>query len=135
MWTCPKCGRVFTRRGQPHSCGDYSEERFLEGASPRAIELYSRFKEELGSVAPFVLAPAKRRMGFQTRRIFAAIDTLGRDHISGHLVLKGEFPGPKFTRVTRVCDTDVTHHFRIETEEFFDDEFREWIGRAYEYGG
>jgi hypothetical protein len=126
---------MFTRRNQPHSCGDYSEEGFLEGASERALDLYGRFKEELEMVAPFVLAPAKKRMGFQTRRIFAAIDTLGKDHISGHLVLNGEFPGPKFTRVTRVCDTDVTHHFRIETESFFDDEFRRWLEKAYEYGG
>jgi len=135
MWTCPKCGRMFTRKGQNHSCGDYSEDRFLEGASGRSLELYDRFKEELGSVAPFVLAPAKNRMGFQTRRIFAAIDTLGGDHISGHLVLNGEFPGPMFIRITRVCDTDVTHHFRIESEDFFDEDFREMLELAYKYGG
>jgi hypothetical protein len=126
---------MFTRRNQPHSCGDYSEEGFLEEASDRALELYGRFKVELGSVAPFVLAPAKKRMGFQTRRIFAAINSLGEDHIRGHLVLNGEFPNPKFHRVTRVCDTDVTHHFRIDSEDFFDDEFRRWVEKAYEYGG
>jgi hypothetical protein len=108
---------------------------FLEGASDRALELYGRFKAELESVAPYVFAPARRRMGFQTRRIFAAIDGLREDHITGHLVLNGEFPGPKFTRVTRVCDTDVTHHFRIQSEGFFDEEFRKWLERAYEYGG
>ncbi len=135
MWTCPKCGRLFTRKGQPHSCGDYSESSFLEGASERSLELYERFKVELGSVAPFVLAPAKKRMGFQTRRIFGAIDTLGKDHISGHLVLNGEFPGPKFTRVTRVCDTDVAHHFRIESVDYFDEVFREKLELAYKYGG
>ena len=135
MWTCPKCGRLFTRRGQPHSCGDYSESSFLEGASERSLELYERFKQELGSVAPFVLAPAKKRMGFQTRRIFGAIDTLGKDYISGHLVLNGEFPGPKFTRVTCVCDTDVAHHFRIESVAYFDEVFREKLELAYKYGG
>ncbi|UCC93214.1 MAG: hypothetical protein JSW25_00605 [Thermoplasmata archaeon] len=135
LWTCPKCGRAFTRRGQPHSCGEYSEEGFLEGASDRALVLYGRFKEELESVAPFRLAPAKTRMGFQTRRIFATIKTLGKGHISGHLVLNGEFPGPKFNSVTRVCDTDVAHNFRIESEDFFDDEFRKWLVKAYEYGG
>lgn len=135
MWTCPKCGRMFTRRAQPHSCGDYSEERFLEGATERSLHLYDRFKEELGSIALYVLAPAKERMGFQTRRIFAAIDGLGEDHIRGHLVLNGENPGPKFFRVTHVCDTDVTHHFRIETEEFFDEDFREMLELAYESGG
>ena len=135
MWTCPKCGRMFTRRNQPHSCGDYSEEGFQEGASEEALELYGRFKDECGAVAPFVLAPAKRRMGFQTRRVFASINTLGRTHISGYLVLSGEFDSPKFTGVSRVCSTDVHHHFRIDGTDYFDDEFRSWLEKAYEYGG
>lgn len=135
MWTCPKCGRMFTRRGQPHSCGDYSEASFLEGASERTLELYSRFKHECVSVAPFVLAPAKRRMGFQTRRIFASVNTLGKGYISGYLVLNGQFESSKFTRVSRVCSTDVHHHFRIESEEYFDEEFRKWLELAYKYGG
>ena len=135
MWTCPDCGRRFTRRGQSHSCGVYTEEGFLEGASHRAVQLYERFKQELDEVTPFELAPAKTRMGFQRRRIFAAINGLYEGHIRGHLVMDGEFPSRKFTSVTRVCDTDVAHNFRIESEDFFDDEFREMLVRAYEYGG
>jgi hypothetical protein len=135
MWTCPKCERSFTRRAQPHSCGNYSEERFLEGATETTRDLYERFKEEIESIAPFLLAPAKRRMGFQTRRIFAAIDSLGKDHLGGYIILNGEYSSPKFTRVTRVCETDVTHHFRIGSVEFFDEEFHEWLQMAFEYGG
>jgi hypothetical protein len=126
---------MFTRRNQPHSCGDFSEAGFIEGASERTLALYERFKQELDSVAPFVLAPAKRRMGFQTRRIFASINTLGKGYISGYLVLNGQFDSPKFTRVSRVCSTDVHHHFRIDSPDYFDPEFRKWLEKAYEYGG
>jgi len=42
---------------------------------------------------------------------------------------------PKFTRLTRVRDTDVTHHFRIGSEGSFDGELRQWPKLAYEYGG
>jgi hypothetical protein len=135
MWTCPDCGRRFTRKGQNHTCGGYTEEGFLETASDRAIQLYERFKRELVETTPFVLAPAKTRMGFQRRRIFAAINGVGKDHIRGHLVMNGEHPNPKFTSITRVCATDIIHNFRIESEGFFDDEFRELLSIAYEYGG
>jgi hypothetical protein len=135
MWTCPRCGRRFTRREQNHSCGDHSVEGFLEGASEKALELFERFGEEVGSVGTFEYVPAKRRLGLQTRRIFAAIDGLGKDHIRGQLVMNAQFPSDKFTRISWVCDTDVTHHFRIASEDFFDEEFRELLGKAFEYGG
>jgi hypothetical protein len=135
MWTCPRCGRSFTRREQPHSCGDYTVEGFLVGASERALELFGRFSAEVGNIRTFEYAPAKTRVGFQTRRIFAAINGLGKDSIRGHLVMHGEFPSDKFTSITRVCDTDVAHNFRIDSEEFFDDEFRELVKEALKYGG
>jgi hypothetical protein len=135
MWTCPSCGRRFTRREQNHSCGDYSVERFLEGASERALGLFERFSEEVGAVGTFEYAPGKTRVGFQTRRIFAAINGHGKDHIRGHLVMNGEFPSDKFTSVTRVCDTDIAHNFRIDSEDFFDERFTELLKEAFKYGG
>jgi hypothetical protein len=132
MWTCPSCGRRFTRKGQYHTCGDYSVEGFLEGASDKAIGLFDRFSREVERVGPYEYAPAKSRVGFQRRRIFATITGLGKDRIRGHLVLNARHESDKFTTVTRVCDTDIVHNFIIRDEDFFDDEFREFLRLAFE---
>ena len=134
MWTCPECGRQFTRRGQSHSCGDYSVDSFLAGASPRATALYERFTSELRGTGPFDLAPAKNQMGFQRRRIFAVVSSLGKDYIRGYLVIGKEVKSRKFHRVSHPCDLYVWHHFRIGSEGFFDEEFARLVEMAYEFG-
>jgi hypothetical protein len=107
MWTCPDCGRQFARRGQSHSCGDYSMESFLSRATPEARALFERFTSALRAAGPFDLAPAKRQMGFQRRRIFAVVTGLGKDHIRGHLVIGEEVRSRKFHRVSHPCDLCV----------------------------
>lgn len=134
MWTCPECGRQFTRRGQYHSCGDYSVDSFLSGASPQTMALYERFTSELRSAGPFDLAPAKKQMGFQRRRIFAVVSSLGKDYILGHLVIGKEVKSRKFHRVSHPCDLYVWHHFRICSEDHFDEEFTRLVRMAYAFG-
>ena len=134
MWTCPNCGRQFTRRGQSHSCGDYSVDTFLAKATPEAKTLYEEFTTALRRAGPFDLAPAKKQMGFQRRRIFAVVTSLGKDYIRGYLVIEKEVKSRKFHRVSRPCDLYVWHHFLIDSEDYFDEEFNRLVRRAYDFG-
>ena len=134
MRTCPECGRQITRRRQSHSCGDYSVDTFLSGATPEARAIYERFTSELRGAGPFDLAPAKSQMGFQRRRIFAVVSGIGKDYIRGHLVIGKEVKSRKFHRLSHPCDLYVWHHFRIGSEDFFDEEFSRLVKMAYEFG-
>jgi len=74
LWSCPRCGRRFAHSNQSHSCGPYSVESFLEGKRPAVVELFTSFVEVVRSCGPVALAPAKTRIGFQARLIFAAVN-------------------------------------------------------------
>ncbi len=107
MWTCLECGRQFTRRRQSHSCGEYSVDTFLVKATPESKALYERFTSELRGAGTFDLAPAKKQMGFQRRRIFAVVSAIGKDYIRGYLVIGKEVKSRKFHRLSHPCNLYV----------------------------
>jgi hypothetical protein len=78
MWKCPKCSRQFANRNQEHSCGKYTVEDFLMGKGPEAESLYRAFEKLVLGLGPVLLAPAKTRVGFQARMIFAAVNKLSK---------------------------------------------------------
>jgi hypothetical protein len=107
---------------------------FLANATPTSKQLYEGFTSELRGAGAFDLAPAKRQMGFQRRRIFAVVSAVGKDYIRGYLVIGKEVKSRKFHRHSHPCDLYVWHHFRIDSERFFDEEFTRLVRMAYEFG-
>jgi hypothetical protein len=134
MWTCPECGRRFANRNQWHACGPYSVESFLEGKSPEAIRLLNSFVELAKSCGPVTLAPAKTRIGFQARMIFAAVNRLSDRKLAAHVVLARRLASPRFTRIESLTPTSHVHHFQISRLEELDDEVRAWLCEAYSVG-
>jgi hypothetical protein len=99
LWTCAKCGRPFANRNQSHSCGRYSVEEFLKGKSSHTIELYNRFVQAVQECGTIIVAPAKTRVGFQVRMIFAAVNKLGEHGLTAHVVLARRLEHPRFIKV------------------------------------
>jgi len=134
LWTCPRYGRRFANRSQWHSCGPYSVESFLEGKRPAAIELFSNFVEVVRSCSPVALAPAKTRIGFQARLIFAAVNRLTDESLDAHVVLSRRLESPRFRRIETLSPTSHVHHFRLSSRLELGDEVRAWLGEAYSVG-
>jgi hypothetical protein len=135
LWTCPRCGRPFARPYQWHSCGRYSVESFLQGKSAGAIELVDRFAELVESRGRVTVAPAKNRIGFQARIIFAAVNRLNHDSLAAHVVLSRRLESPRLTRIETLSLSSHVHYFRITSLEELDDEVRGWLCQAYVDGG
>src|SRR5881394_2242546 len=134
LWTCPRCGRPFINRNMPHSCGRYSIEKFLDGKSPQAISLYKRFSALVRECGPVQIAPAKTRIGFQVRMIFAAVNQLSDRGLDAHVVLTRRLDGPRFRRIEIMTPRCYVHHFRIQSLSELDDEVRSWLCEAYQVG-
>jgi len=134
LWTCPRCGRSFAQRNQQHSCGSHSVEGFLKGQSPDAGALFNRFVAVVRSCGPFTLAPAKSRIGFQSKTIFAAVNHLGDRGLSAHVVLSRRQENPRFTRIETVSPNSHVHHFRVESLDELDEEVRGWVCEAHALG-
>jgi hypothetical protein len=134
LWQCPKCGRPFANRNQPHSCGAYSVEQFLSGKNGHAIALYTRFAELVNACGPVIMAPAKTRIGFQVKMIFAAINRLTDQTLEAHVILARRYEHPRFNRIESLSAKNHVHHFRVHTVAELDDDVASWLAEAYLVG-
>lgn len=133
LWRCPRCGRPFANRNQPHSCAAATVERHLAGKGERAAELYRRFAEAVEACGPVVLAPARTRVGFQVRMIFSVV-TAHPDRLDAHVVLARRLEHPRFTKIESLSPRNHVHHFRIRHPDEIDGEVRAWLREAYAVG-
>lgn len=118
----------------PHSCGRYSVAKFLAGKSEHAVTLYEAFSDLVRDCGPVQIAPAKTRIGFQVRMIFAAVNKLGDQGLDAHVVLTRRLQNPRFTRIETMTPKCYVHHFRVESLGELDDEVRNWLREAYQVG-
>jgi hypothetical protein len=134
MWQCSDCGRTFANKNQLHSCGPYTVADFLGGKSDAALALYHRFVESVRSCGPVFVVPAKTRVGFQVRMIFAAVNKLSDRGLDGHVIVARRADSPRFRKIERLSVRSYVHHFRIKGEEEIDEEVRGWLKEAYRVG-
>ncbi len=134
LWRCPKCDRQFANRHQSHSCGRYTVDAFLAGKSPQAVTLYKHFARMVQARGQVMLAPAKTRIGFQARMIFAAVDKLDDQGLEAHVVLSRRLESTRFSRIESLSPRNHVHHFQIRSTEDLDDEVRSWLEESYKVG-
>ena len=134
LWTCPKCKRLFVNTNMPHSCGRYSVEAFLSNRSAHAVALYENFSSLVHKCGPVKVAPAKTRIGFQVRMIFAAVNKLADRSLDAHVVLARRLESPRFRKIEMMTPKCYVHHFRIESLHELDKEVERWLREAYEVG-
>lgn len=134
LWTCGRCGRQFANRNQSHSCGAYSVDAFLASSTPVARALFWRFAELVQSCGDVSFAPARFRIGFQARMIFASVNALGRANLDAHVVLTRRLQSPRFRRIDSLSERCHVHHFRVTELSELDDEVLEWLKESYLVG-
>lgn len=134
MWTCPNCGRSFTNPRQAHSCVLASVGDFLKGKPAEQVALYRRFEEAALSVGSVNLAPAKRRIGFQHGRIFAAANGLSRNGLRVHIVTSKPIRSRRVVRTDAVAPDCHVNHFLIRSESDVDEAMSRWLREGYRWG-
>lgn len=134
LWKCPKCERPFVKPNHPHSCGKYSVALFLRGKPPEAIELFERFREMVEACGAVTIAPAKTRIGFQARMIFAAVNSLGRRGMKCHVIFARRTEHPRFMRIDELSPRSFVNHFEIRSVDDLDRQVADWLAEAYKVG-
>jgi hypothetical protein len=121
-------------RNGVHACGDHSVEKFLEGATAHAQDLFARFVALIARCGPYETAPAKTRVAFMTKVRFASVNRLAEGHVDVHFVLPRAIESQRFRKVERV-DNVFVHHLRLSEAKDFDRELATWLAQSYsEYG-
>lgn len=81
-----------------------------------------------------MVAPAKTRISFQNRRIFAAVNRVGKSHLNIHIVTTSPLVSPRIQRVEILSAQCTVNHIRISDERELDNELAAWLQRGYDWG-
>lgn len=129
LWTCPKCGRQFERKGQTHSCKSYPiEEHFKR--KEESEKLYDKFKlaveKQLG---PVKVESLECCIHFVSTFTFAAVkifkDKLQVDFSLDHLI-----KNKRVKQLVRMSAHRYLYVIDIAKDEDIDDELMGWIKEA-----
>jgi hypothetical protein len=134
LWSCPRCGRRFANTNQPHSCGRWTVDGFLRDASAHERALYDAFARAVHACGDVTDAPAKTRVGFQARMIFASVNRLKGGELRAHVVLTRRVEHARFTRVDELTPRCFVHHFTLCSPDEVDAAVRSWLAEAYDVG-
>ena len=132
-WTCPECGRRFSRKGQQHVCDTTSLEDHLGGKGPVAIDMFQNFANMVAACGPFEYAPIRRQIGFRVNRIFAVVQ-ITESGLRGYLDLPRHVVDERFRHASPYTKRLWVHHFSITAREQMDATFAGWVREAYEVG-
>lgn len=130
MWTCPKCGRVFKRTGQQHSCQRVSLDRHFAGKE-KARELFEflvvRIEAEVGK-CKVVSIPCCIHL-FGTYDFLAALPK--KDRLEIRFALDRKIESPRLKVCVPMSAKVYKNCFDVSRKEEIDEEFLGWLAQSY----
>lgn len=132
MWTCPKCGREFKRRDQPHSCRLISTGSLFEKRPVVLKKLYDQVLKhvrKLGSYREETVPPDV--IFFKTNSTFLEIK-VKKDHLDiGFYLEKLENVSP-VSKYLQTSKNRVVHLVSVDQPEDINQQLLNWIKRSYQ---
>jgi hypothetical protein len=107
---------------------------YLSGRPEGAVQLYRQFERLVMTLGEVEIAPAKTRIGFQNRRIFAAVNHIGQQHLDVHIVTSRPIENQRVRRLEVLDQACYVNHLRIQSQEELDDELLNWLRQGYKWG-
>lgn len=130
MWTCKKCGRIFKKTEQPHSCSKVPlEQHFVN--KEKAKELFNfllkQINEKIGKTKIISLPCCIHLFG--TYDFLAALPK--RNSLEIRIGLNRKLDSPKLIQSVLVSANNYKNCFEISSEKEIDDEFISWLKESY----
>jgi Domain of unknown function (DUF5655) len=130
-WTCPECGRRFSRRNQSHTCAPgMSREAYFRTGPPVEREIFEAVERHVASLGPLHIEYVSVGIFLKRARTFAELRPMrGRTRLS--FLLSRRVTHPRFVRTDHgrggrsACFVDL--HDAAEVDE----EVRDWLTEAY----
>jgi hypothetical protein len=128
-WTCPTCGRTFSRPDQFHSHETVGvDEHFAD----RPDRLRSSFDRLVGSMPPDVrVEPLKSVIVFAAHRTFAFVTVQAKQLLVG-VFLDRALDSSRVVKIDQVSAHKVGSVVAVRGPGDVDDELRRWLRQAYE---
>jgi hypothetical protein len=133
LWRCPKCGARFVTKSMWHSCGRFTLKELFAHSDPNVLRLFKEFERLVRSLGPVRMIPQKTRVVFQVRVRFAGAYPR-KSYLLCGFALTRRITHPRLVKYEYYGPNWHGHLFRIESEDQFDDKFRQWVKEAYAVG-
>lgn len=115
-WSCPECGRVFTRVHQRHACGTGSREEVLRNRPAGLVHIYDCIEAYAKTLGPVEVVTRERYALFRSVRIFADLTVMtGCVRLVIHL--RRRVDDPAFSKVVTGEKMAVSHVAKLTTPD------------------
>jgi hypothetical protein len=131
LWTCPKCGRIFEKKNQVHSCRRYPLEKHFKGKEDVAKPLFNDLKAKIKrSIGPIKVISLPCCIHFFGLFDFAAVFPL-KDKIRIHFALDHKLKSSRVDKSSKYSASRFMHSIDIESKKRIDKELIGWLKEAY----
>lgn len=129
-WTCPKCGRMFKRKGQTHSCKTFPlEQHFSRKAKLRT--LFNKLSEAISTrIGPFNIDSVECCIHLVHQSTFSAVKVM-KDQLRIDFSLDYEPSNPRIGKTAKMSKNRYLHYVDITKEEEIDADLLQWLTEAY----
>ena len=129
-WTCPECGRKFTRPNQRHACGTGDRAEVLRDRPPELVDLYGRLETFVKMLGPVEFVTRDRYVLLRARRIFADLNIM-TDCLRLAIHLPREMKHKLFFKVA-ADRKQVTHVAKLSTATDLE-AMKPFLRKAYDF--
>lgn len=131
MWTCPKCGRTFKRKDQPHGCHLISID-LLFAKRPRVLKkLYEKIVAVIMKLGNYRKeAVPSGVIFFKTVSTFLAV-RVRKDHLDVGFFLEKIENVPPVSKYIQTSKYRFAHEVPVDRPEDIDHQLISWIKRSY----
>jgi len=131
LWTCPKCGRQFARRGQSHSCRAFPLEKHFEH-KPAGRLLYEVLRKAVKRhIGDFKIESLECCIHFVSRFTFAAVK-IYKDKIWVDFSLSRKIKNKRIIQSVQMSANRYLYAVDIIKEDDIDEALMAWIQEAHD---
>ena len=130
-WTCPKCSRLFARRGQSHECAPAMllDDYFSTGPE-RERPIFDAVMAHLATLGPVHVEPVSVGIFIKKSGSFLELRPMQRWVALG-LALPRRLEHPRITRKPMTVGGRTYHVVNLRDATDVDDEVRGWLTEAW----
>ena len=130
LWECPKCGRRFERKGQPHSCKYFPIEQHFIGKE-KSEKLYEKLKKVLKEhLGEYKIESLECCIHFVSTFTFAAVKIF-KDKIRVDFSLNQELKNNRIKKTIQMSANRYLHYIDIINDDEINQELMNWIQEAH----
>ena len=129
-WTCPECGRRFTRARQSHSCVSVTEAALFQGKPPEVQSAFHKLRDAVTAFGEVHVDAVKASVNFGAKAHFAAAwPRAGR--LDVEFVLDRPLKAKRVSKLQSYGATRHVHWVPVSGPDEVDAELLGWLRESY----